>query len=102
MNERKLCRLQDLKEGEMTAFDLGAREVIVLWPAGGEPRAYDGACPHQGISLGFGEFDGRLLVCGAHQWSFDASTGQGVMPPDCRLKALALRIEGGDVMLGEA
>ena len=101
MAARRLCAAQELREGEINSFEMGTQEVIVLWPFGGQPRAYDGACPHEGISLGFGEFDGQVLVCGAHLWSFEASTGQGIMPPHGRLKGLPLRIEGGDVLIEE-
>ena len=56
-------------------------------------------CPHQDIPLVEGKFDGKLLVCRAHQWMFDASTGQGVNPSNCQLAEYPLKIDGDDVMV---
>jgi len=96
---KKICTRQQLREGEMRDFELDGREFIITWIQGDEPRAYDAACPHQGISLAFGEFDGRVIVCGAHDWSFDASTGRGISPEDCHLKVCPLEIVGNDVFI---
>jgi toluene monooxygenase system ferredoxin subunit len=95
----KLCTVTDLVEGEMRDFEVNGTEVIVAWCQGAAPSAFDAACPHQGISLGFGEFDGKHIVCGAHEWSFDARTGEGIYPGGCRLNAHPLRIEGVDVLI---
>lgn len=96
---KKLCSIGDLAEGEMRDFEVEGQEVIVTWPTGSAPKAYDAACPHEGISLAFGEFDGKVLVCGAHQWSFDAATGCGIFPEGCKLKSRRLEIRGDDVLV---
>ena len=96
---KRICSMSDLAEGEMRDFQLDGREIIVTWPLGHTPRVYDAACPHEGISLTFGEFDGRVLVCGAHLWTFDTVTGCGIEPADCRLKALRMEIAGEDVLV---
>lgn len=95
----KLCDLADLAEGEMRDFLLDGREVVVTWARGGRPCAFDARCPHEGISLAFGEFDGNELVCGAHQWSFDGQTGECIFPGNCRLQAYPLRLEGDQVFV---
>lgn len=95
----RLCRLSELREGQMSAFQVEDREVIVLWPVAGAPKAYDGRCPHQQIPLADGDFDGTILECAAHFWSFDAHTGNGINPEGCRLTAYPLRIDGDDVFI---
>src|SRR5271154_3232394 len=45
----------------------------------GKPFALHDACPHRGMPLSYGVFDGQQLECSYHGWKFDAHTGQ------CRL-----------------
>src|SRR5579862_475649 len=45
----------------------------------GKPFALRDACPHRGMPLSYGRFDGEQLECSYHGWCFDAHTGQ------CRL-----------------
>jgi phenylpropionate dioxygenase-like ring-hydroxylating dioxygenase large terminal subunit len=42
----------------------------------GQPFALHDACPHRGMPLSCGQFDGRQLECNYHGWRFDAHTGQ--------------------------
>jgi len=42
----------------------------------GRPFALRDACPHRGMPLSCGEFDGDQLECSYHGWRFDAQTGQ--------------------------
>jgi phenylpropionate dioxygenase-like ring-hydroxylating dioxygenase large terminal subunit len=45
----------------------------------GRPFALRDACPHRGMPLSCGWFDGQQLECSYHGWKFDAHSGQ------CRL-----------------
>ncbi|HET7440141.1 MAG TPA: Rieske 2Fe-2S domain-containing protein [Terriglobales bacterium] len=45
----------------------------------GKPFALHDACPHRGMPLSSGQFDGERVECSYHGWQFDAHTGQ------CRL-----------------
>ena len=45
----------------------------------GRPFALHDACPHRGMPLSHGRFDGQEVECSYHGWKFDAHTGQ------CRL-----------------
>lgn len=94
-----LCKQDDLWEGEMADFRLGTHEVLVVWPDGGEITAYQGMCPHQEVALAEGRFDGKTLICRAHNWVFDAKTGRGVNPSDCELARYPLRLDGDDVLI---
>ncbi len=40
------------------------------------PFALHDACPHRGMPLSYGWFDGQQVECSYHGWKFDAHTGQ--------------------------
>ncbi|MEZ6188713.1 MAG: cytochrome P450 [Planctomycetota bacterium] len=69
---------------------------LVLVRAGGELRAFDGVCPHQGALLGEGELREGRLVCRNHGWRFSAESGQREGGPEC-LAAFPVRVRDGRV-----
>lgn len=95
----KVCGVDDLWEGEMESFEVNGHEVLLVSPEGGEIRAFQGVCPHQDIPLVEGKFDGKVVICRAHQWVFDGNTGQGINPSNCRLAEYPVKIEGSDVLV---
>lgn len=99
MTFHKVCTLDDVWEGEMTEVEIGEHEVLLVGVEGGEVRAFQAVCPHQDIPLCEGKFDGKVLTCRAHQWTFDARTGRGINPGDCQLATYPIRIEGNDVFV---
>ena len=82
--------MSQIVEGEMTPFDVNGIEVIVLWPSGGTPKAFQGTCPHQDLPLKDGYFNGQILTCPAHEWVFDGCTGEGLSPTGCALRPARL------------
>jgi len=94
---RKICGLDDLWEGEMKAFEIDGDDVLLVYPEGGEVVSVQPYCPHQEVLLGEGDFDGKVLVCRAHQWQFDPVSGKGINPDDCQLKRYRTKIENDDV-----
>lgn len=47
----------------------------------GKAFAMHDTCPHRGIPLSYGRFDGRAVECSYHGWRFDACSGQCVEIP---------------------
>ena len=47
----------------------------------GRAFAMRDSCPHRGIPLSYGHFDGNRLACSYHGWEFDASSGRCVAIP---------------------
>src|ERR1700688_3702477 len=47
----------------------------------GRAFAMRDACPHRGIPLSYGRFDGRAVECSYHGWKFDACSGRCVEIP---------------------
>ena len=88
-----LCKSRYIGEGESVPFTLDGREVMVLWPDGGQPRAFEGVCPHEGQSLvNNSDFNGRILICTVHGWVFDGRNGEGLSPTGCQLTEYPLRV----------
>jgi toluene monooxygenase system ferredoxin subunit len=94
-----VCKVTDLQRGQMKSFEIGDQSIVIVWPDEGEPKAYDGMCPHQSLPLADGDFDGATLVCAYHMWSFDALTGDSICPSGNKLTPYSLRIEGEDVII---
>ncbi len=94
-----LCKQRYLGEGESTPFMVDGREVLVLWPDGGQPRAFEGICPHEQQSLvNNSEFNGRILICTVHGWVFDGRNGRGLRPEGCAMKEYPLRMADGGMV----
>jgi len=49
--------------------------------AEGKAFAMRDSCPHRGIPLSYGRFDGKNLECSYHGWKFEACSGQCVEIP---------------------
>ena len=95
-----LCAEDEFWDGEMDAFDVGDCEVLLV-RYGGRYFAYDGICPHQGVSLVEGELtEDGVIICRAHQWQYRADGGQGVNPANECLKTFPVKVEGGRVFVG--
>jgi len=47
----------------------------------GQAFAMRDACPHRGIPLSYGRFDGQAVECSYHGWRFEACTGRCVEIP---------------------
>ena len=47
----------------------------------GKAFAMRDSCPHRGIPLSYGRFDGRTIECSYHGWKFEACSGQCVEIP---------------------
>ena len=47
----------------------------------GKTFALRDACPHRGMPLSYGHFDGAQIECNYHGWKFDAHTGQCLLIP---------------------
>src|SRR6266568_7078960 len=51
--------------------------ALVIWRDRTEkPFALQDACPHRGMPLSCGRFDGAQVECSYHGWRFDAHSGQ--------------------------
>jgi toluene monooxygenase system ferredoxin subunit len=95
----KACHRDDLAEGGLEVAAVDRTLVIIVWPKGGTPRAFQGFCPHAREALADAPFDGTTLVCPYHDWVFDGRSGKCMDGKPCRLAEYKLRLEGDDVMV---
>jgi toluene monooxygenase system ferredoxin subunit len=86
----------DLWAGELTGVQLGGQKIVLV-NVEGEIRAFEDRCPHLGFQLSAGSLEGRTLTCANHQWEFDALSGRGTNPGNCRLTAFDTRVRDGQV-----
>src|SRR5262249_9770200 len=75
-----------LRSGEIRAENLGTAmllEVLLVLVRSAEGKAFAmrDSCPHRGIPLSYGSFDGKTVQCSYHGWRFDACTAQCVEIP---------------------
>jgi nitrite reductase/ring-hydroxylating ferredoxin subunit len=86
--------------GEAKEFPLGDK-VICVANVNGTLSAMDNVCLHQGGPLGQGVIEGGKVVCPWHGWQWDPKSGQAGHNPGARVAVYPLKVEGGDVMIGE-
>lgn len=90
--------LDDVWEGEMRSVNLGVVDVV-LCNVDGELVAYEDRCPHLANPLSAGVLRDRVLTCAAHEWEFDARTGDGVNPKSACLHRYPVQIEGDRIFV---
>ncbi|HEY2192506.1 MAG TPA: Rieske 2Fe-2S domain-containing protein [Actinomycetospora sp.] len=89
----------DIWEGEMRAVSLGAVDVL-LCNVDGELVAYEDRCPHLANPLSQGVLSEHVLTCAAHEWVFDARTGQGINPEGVCLRRYPVRLDDDRILVG--
>jgi len=62
---------RELKAGKMLAKSLLGEPVLLAREADGKAFAIRDICPHRGIPLSCGRFDGHEVECCYHGWRFD-------------------------------
>lgn len=100
MTFTSVCRKDDVAEGGMGLYQVGKKSVLLVWPQGGELKAYRGRCPHADMPLAADCFDGKRVMCSIHQWGFDGGNGKCVTHAHhAALHPYALRVEGEEILV---
>jgi nitrite reductase/ring-hydroxylating ferredoxin subunit len=108
MKRHPVAKASDIPPGARKLVRVGAAEVG-LFNVGGEIRAYRNVCPHAGAPVCSGRvsgtsmpskvyeyiygMDGCILRCPWHGWEFDLRTGEHIVDPQNRLKAVPVESE---------
>jgi toluene monooxygenase system ferredoxin subunit len=95
MDRKPLCRSADVAVNTIKQFD----KVCVI-NAGDRFFACQAACPHQGVALCDGVFDGDVLTCLEHLWQWSLRSGgepRGLA--ERPLEMYQLEVEGDAVYL---
>lgn len=95
-----ICAANAIAEGGMGLFQAGKKSVLLVWPTGGELKAYRGHCPHADMPLTDATFDGKIVTCPHHQWGFECGAGKCVthFVPNA-LHPYPLQVEAGEIMV---
>ncbi len=64
---------EGLKPGRIVPKTLLGERLIIGRDSAGAPFCLRDFCPHRGMPLSFGHFDGREIECCYHGWRFDPS-----------------------------
>jgi len=119
LREVTVARLDDLKDRERIVIDIDGTEVG-LYYFGGEVRAWENTCPHQGGPACQGKIMPRTLqtvredhksggpgfstaerhiVCPLHGFEFDILTGRHPSHQSLRLRPVPVRVTHGEVVI---
>jgi nitrite reductase/ring-hydroxylating ferredoxin subunit len=96
----RVASASDLPEGEMMLVEIGD-ERIVLSNLGGEFYAIGEVCTHAEGPLAEGYIEGDEVECPWHGSRFNLRTGEATAPPATEaVPRYAVRVEGGDILIG--
>jgi len=65
-----VARSEALKAGALKAVELNGEQIVLGRDASGAAFALRDRCPHRGMALSKGRFDGTGLTCPFHGWRF--------------------------------
>lgn len=65
------CLSSEVKKGKTIALELLGNPVLIGRDDDGAAFAIKDICPHRGIPLRYGKFDGKEVQCCYHGWRFD-------------------------------
>jgi naringenin degradation protein FdeD len=109
VRRRRLCRLEDIPDGQARGFTLDRPEGpqdIFIYRAGATARAFVNSCPHQGTPLDWvaDQFiapDGEHFLCATHGALFATLDGTCIAGPCLgdRLQPVAVAVEDGWVTI---
>lgn len=97
-----VCKEDDIWEDSMTLALALSQVVMIVWPDGGQPQAFQGVCPHTRQPLHDAHFDGTHVTCPLHNWQFDGRTGAPTGEVETGLAVYPLKIEDGKVWVDTA
>ena len=75
-----VANADDLKEGEMRAFDVGGTTIAVANVAGAF-HAFGDTCTHLQCSLAEGDLEETTVICPCHGSEFDVTSGEVLRGP---------------------
>ena len=94
----RVCHVDEVVEGELRSFAVDKVLIpILVTRVDGELIAGTSMCPHEDVSLVRGCIRNGSLVCKAHGYSFDLTTGACSHDPRLRWKRYPVTVISGEV-----
>ena len=92
-----VARADDLKEGDMRAFDVRGTKIAVANVAG-TFYAFGDTCTHRECSLAEGDLEETTVTCPCHGSEFDVVSGEVLRgPARVPVGSFEVRAEGGNL-----
>jgi len=95
----KVCRTDELKDGQARSIRLAARPYAVF-KVDGALYGLDGACGHMKANLASGRLCGDVVECAMHGWEYRVTDGECLTVPGMRLAQHPVKTEDGQVWIG--
>jgi nitrite reductase/ring-hydroxylating ferredoxin subunit len=94
-------RADNLKEGEMQAFDVGGTQIAFANVAG-TFYAFGDTCTHMQCSLAGGDLEETTVTCPCHGSEFDVTSGEVLRGPAADpVGSFEVRAEGANLEIKE-
>ena len=96
-----VARADDLKEGDMRAFDVRGTKIAVANVAG-TFYAFGDTCTHRECSLAEGDLEETTVTCPCHGSEFDVVSGEVLRgPARVPVGSFEVQVEGGNLEIKE-
>ena len=95
----RVCKADTIVEGGMRLVIADAHLILLARPDNGELKAFQGVCPHANTPLADAEFDGTVLTCPQHFWTWDLNSGQPIHEHAVALAEYPVKIDDGVVYI---
>ncbi|MGR7997015.1 Rieske 2Fe-2S domain-containing protein [Xanthobacter sp. ZOL 2024] len=95
----RVCKAETVPEGGMRLVIADQHLIVLAWPEEGDLTAVQGVCPHTNTPLADAEFDGRVLTCPVHNWTWDVTSGAPIEPQESALAVYPVKVEDGVVYI---
>jgi nitrite reductase/ring-hydroxylating ferredoxin subunit len=97
----RLCRVDEMPEGEVRRFKPDGRPPLALFNVGGEFFVTDDVCTHGMASLAEGFVEDGIVECPWHGGAFDVRPGAAVRHPCVvALRCYAVEVRDGAIYAG--
>ncbi|MFN8006503.1 MAG: Rieske (2Fe-2S) protein [Terriglobia bacterium] len=94
----KVAKVADLAPGHGASVVANGKNIAVF-NVNGSFYAIDGTCVHRGGPLGEGELNGTVVTCPWHRWTYDVTTGAGVLNPAAKVACYETKVESEDILV---
>jgi toluene monooxygenase system ferredoxin subunit len=98
MTRFRAATLSELGSAGLLKREVAGKKVLLV-SAGGSVSAFLDRCAHLGLPLSGGRLEGTSLVCPAHEWEYDACTGQGLNPRNVCLQSFPVTIDHDEILV---
>lgn len=98
----KIARTTEFDNIRVKSYTILGRNVGIIKDPDGTFFATEVSCKHQNADLTTGRFQGDLVTCPRHGWTYNIRTGECLDHDSTPLRRYALEIKGDDIFISTA